>query len=502
MKEKLLGGLVVAVAMAAALLAPVGAQAGKETLVVDLVNEPATLDPHRQWNPDSYYAYRNIYDNMVTRDAAGNIVPQVATSWQAISDSVIEFKIRNDIRFHDGTPLTADDVVFSVKRIIDPDFKSPQLGQFNQIIDAEKVDDSTVRLTTDGPYPPLLAQLVKLSIVSKAYAQSVGDEGLNRNPMGSGPYKFVEWRSGVKVSLEANEDYWRGAPPFAKAEFRTVPDASTRIADLRTGRADIAVSLNADQAAELAGDSNLQVLSTPTERVAYLMMNTLSGPTADVRVRQAIAYAVDRKLIIDALLGGYSKPVNELLTPAHFGYDGGSQGYPFDPAKAKALLAEAGLSDGVEVEMITAPVFDQRIVQAIQQQLSDVGITMNIAMSDMRTFLQRRRGSPEEFGNLVFGRWSCACQDADGVLFPMFHTDSIWSKYSNKDLDKLLEAARVSLDEDERKKDYAAANALIQADAPSIALYQAAAIYGARKELGWQPTPNESLFIIDMTWTE
>src|SRR5262245_21846784 len=165
-------------AVAAALLIS-GAQAAKDNLVIDLVQEPSSLDPHGQWNPDSYFVYRNVFDNMVTRDDEGKIIPQVATAWKQIDDTTIEFTLRGDIKFHDGTPLTADDVVFSVKRITDPQFKSPQLGQFNKIVDATAVNPTTVRLKTDGAYPVLLAQLTKLSIVPKAYVEQIGDEKLN-----------------------------------------------------------------------------------------------------------------------------------------------------------------------------------------------------------------------------------------------------------------------------------------------------------------------------------
>ena len=477
------------------------AMASSDQLVVDLVNEPSTLDPHRQGNPDSYYVYRNIYDNLVTRNTAGEIVPQIATSWTIVDDTTVEFKIRTDVKFHDGSPLSADDVVFSIKRITDPEFKSPQLGQFNSIVDATATAPDTVVVKTGKPYPPLLAQLVKLSIVSKAYAEKVGDEQLNLAPMGSGPYKFVSWQKGVKVELAANADYWRGTPPFATAEFRAVKDAATRIADLRTGKADLIVSLNSDNAAELKSASNLEVLSAPTERVAYLMMNAQYGPLSDVKVRRAVAYALDRQLIIDALLGGYSKIINVLLTPAHFGYvEDGVKTYPYDPDKARALLTEAGYPDGVTVELVTAPVFDQRIVQAIQQQLSKVGITVDIAMGDMSTFLKRRRADPEGFGDMVFGRWSCACQDADGVLYAMFNSDSVWSKYANPELDVHLEAGRSAMDPDVRMIHYRKAHEIIANQVPSIALYQAAAIYGAKKGLQWTPTANESLFLMDMSW--
>ena len=199
--------LAVACAAILALGSVAPAQASKERFVVDLVNEPSSLDPQVQWNPDSYYVYRNIFDNLVTRDDKGEIVPQVATSWKYLSDNEIEFELRSDIAFHDGSKLTADDVVFSVKRITDRSFGSPQLGQFDKIIDAVADDAKTVTLITQGAYPALLAQLVKLSVVPKKVVEAVGKDAFNLAPVGSGPYKFGAWQRGVSVTLNRNDAY-------------------------------------------------------------------------------------------------------------------------------------------------------------------------------------------------------------------------------------------------------------------------------------------------------
>ena len=242
---------------------PAPAQGAKDTLSVDLPGEPASLDPHVQWDTDSYHVYRNIFDNLVTRNPDGKIVPQIAKAWRYENDTTLVLDIRTDVKFHDGTPLTVDDVAWSVQRIIDPAFKSPQLSQFNSIVKAEAVGTDKVRLTTSSPYPALLAQLVKLSIVPRAYVQKVGNEKFNVEPMGSGPYRFVSWQKGVRVTLAANESYWRGRPPFKTVTFQMVPDTATRIANLKTGRADIIRQLNPDDAASLKGESRLQILSVP-----------------------------------------------------------------------------------------------------------------------------------------------------------------------------------------------------------------------------------------------
>ncbi|WP_454658711.1 ABC transporter substrate-binding protein [Bosea beijingensis] len=478
------------------------AQASKERFVVDLVNEPSSLDPQVQWNPDSYYVYRNIFDNLVTRDDKGEIVPQVATSWKYLSDNEIEFELRSDIAFHDGSKLTADDVVFSVKRITDRSFGSPQLGQFDKITDAVALSPTKVKLTTSGAYPALLAQLVKLSIVPKAVVEAVGKDAFNLKPVGSGPYKFENWQRGVAVTLSRNDAYWGTKGPFPSVIFRAVPDSATRLANLQAGTSDLGVTLDSDQAAQLKTAAKAKPLTGLTERVAYLRLNTTKPPFDNVKVRQAAALAIDKEGLVEGLLGGFDKPVGQLLTPAIFGWVDGMPAAKYDLAKAKALVAEAGPAAKAEIELSTAPVFDQRIVQAVQQQLGEAGLNVKIAMSDMASYLKRAQAGPEGTSTLSFGRWSCACQDADGVLFPLLHKSSGWSAYRNPKTDGLLEEARQTLDKGKRLAAYKQVHEIVAADVPVIPLYQAVVIYGATKNLNFTPTPNESMFLNRMSWND
>ena len=477
------------------------AWAGRDLFVVDLIGNPASLDPQLQWDPDSYFVYRNVFDNLVTRDASGKIVPQVATAWAYQSDTQIVFTIRDDIKFEDGSKLTPDDVVFSIKRITDPSFKSPQLSQFDSIVAAEAVGTNQVRITTKSAYPVLLSQLAKLSIIPRAAVEKLGNEAFNQRPVGSGPYRITSFTRGVKVEMAANPSYWRGTPPFPRVEMRPVGNEETRIADVRTARADIVRVTLTDTADGLKGDAQVKVLFSPVERAAMLSLNALTGPTKDVRVRRAIAMAIDRNLIVEALLKGYAKVVDEPMTPANFGWADGLAGYKFDPAAAKALLKEAGIAPGTKISFPTAPSFDQRVVQAIQQMLSDVGLDAQIAMSDGPTYLRLRQGRPDEAGDVSFFRWSCGCQDADGVLFPLFHSSSQWAKYKNPEVDAGLEAARNVLDPDKRLGLYRKVLETLHTDIPSVPLYQDVMMFAARKELKWQPTPNEAFFLMDMSWT-
>ncbi len=478
------------------------ARADRADFQVDLASDPASLDPQVQWDPDSYAVYRNVFDNLVTRDVNGKIVPQVATAWKYLSDTKIAFTIRDGIAFQDGSRLTPADVAFSVKRITSPAFKSPQLSQFDQITDAEVTGPHEVTLTTKTAYPVLLSQLTKLSIVPQAVVQKLGDTGFNQAPLGSGPYRFVSRTQGVKVELAANPGYWRGAPPFPRVEMHPVPDESTRIADLRTGRADITRILSTDDADALKSDKTVKVVWTPTERVSMLELNALDGPTRDKRVREAIAHAIDRTTLIEALLKGYAKPVNEPLTPASFGFDPEIPAYGFSVAQAKSMLKQAGVAPGTKVSFLTSPAFDQRVVQALQQMLTDVGLDAQISTVDLATYLRLRQGRPDEAGDVSYFRWSCGCQDADGTLYPLFHSTSQWSKYRNPAVDQALDAARNTLDEKARLADYRTALQALHDDVAVVPLFQDVTMYAARKPVQFQPTANEAFFLFDMKWKE
>ena len=357
-----------------------------------------------------------------------------------------------------------------------------------------------MRVTTKTAYPVLLAQLTKLSIVPKAYVEAQGDQKFNQQPMGSGPYRFVSRTQGVSVVLEANPSYWRGKPPFARVEMHPVPDESTRIADVRTGRADITRILSTDDADQLRNDPAMNVLWTPTERVTMVALNAMDGPGKDRRVREAIASAVDRDTIIEALLKGYAKPVNEPLTPASFGFDETIPAYAYDQNRARALLKEAGVAPGTSVQLLTSPVFDQRIVQALQQMLADVGLKAEIKTVDLATYLKLRQGRPDEAGDVSYFRWSCGCQDADGTLFPLFHSSSAWAKYRSATVDKALEAARNTLDEGKRRAAYHEALTAIHDDVAAVPLFQDALMFVAKKPVRFQPAPSESFFLFDMGW--
>lgn len=502
-KKRILNGLL-AVALGALVLNPlVSAPASaKDLLTVDLINEPSTLDPQLQWNPDSYYVYRNIFDNLLTRDDKGEIAPEIAVEWKYLSDTEIELTLRDDVTFHDGQKLTAEDVVYSVKRITDPKLASPQLGQFNKIVDATVTGDNKVVLKTDGPYPALLAQLVKLSIVPKHIVEKVGKDAFNLNPVGSGPYKFAGWQRGVSVALDRNDAYWGTKGTFPKAVFRAVPDSATRLANVMAGAADLVVTLDSDQAAQLETNAVAKPLSVLTERVTFMRLNPNKAPLDNLSIRQAVAYAIDKQGITEGLLGDYDKPASEFLTPAHFGWVEGIDALPYNPEKAKELVAAAGDAAKEKIVLAVGSAVDARVVQALGQMITDVGLNVSIETTDMATYIKRMQSGTENSPGLSVGRWSCACQDADGILFPVLESSNDWSVYRNPTVDKLLNDARSTLDPAKRLEAYKQVHEIVATDIPLIPVYQVASIYGAAKNLEWQPTPNESLFLNRMKWND
>ncbi len=470
-----------------------------KTLVIDQSNSPATLDPGLQYDSDSVAVYRNIFDQLLRRNQSTmKIVPWVATSWKNVNPTTWIFNIRKGIKFTNGMPLTGADVAFSINRILSPSFASPQFANFS-VIQSATAKGQVVTIVTKAPSATLLTYLTTLSIVPEQYVQQVGNQAFDLHPIGSGPYKLVKWVQGSEVLLAANNSYWAGKPPYPSVEFRTVPNAASRVADLQSGAADIALTLSPDNAAQLKGSTGIKVIADPTEAVADLYMNSLQGPTQSLQVRKAIAYAINYSSLIKNVNLGYAKPVKEVLTPDSFGYTNTVPGFSYDPAKAKQLLAASG-NPHPSLVFPTSPAFSPTVVQAIQADLEAVGFRVSIVTTDQPTFLQKIQSPAHNWGQIRYGIWNCGCADADGTIYPLFHSGSVWSSYSNAQFDQLVTAARTTLNTAQRKQDYREAFAVLQKTVPAVGLWQYYAIYGVNKNITWNPGPQETLFIPQIHW--
>ncbi|WP_329140104.1 ABC transporter substrate-binding protein [Streptomyces sp. NBC_01476] len=468
------------------------------SLTADLASYPASLDPGLQYDTDSYSVYRNIFDQLLHRDPKTNkIVPWLATTWKQTDPKTWVFTLRDGVKFSDGSALTAADAAFSIQRILDPKLASQQNANFSAIASATG-SGNTLTITTKYPSPTLLSYLTTLSVVPMADVQKAGNAAFNLHPVGSGPYTFVSSIPGSQVVLKRNDAWWGPKPQIAGVTFRAVPSGASRVADLKSGKADIADSMTPDSATQLTGSANLKVLSAPTERVSYLAFNTIKGgATNDPKVRQAISMAIDYKSLISNLEQGYAKPVNSVLTPLATGYPTALPGYTFDKAKAKSLIQQAG-AQGKTIVMATSPTYDPQIVQSIQANIQDIGLKVSIQNTDQATYLKKVQSPTHDWGSIRFGQWSCSCLDADGVAYPLFHTGTIWSSYSNPSFDALVDKARETITPATRTGLYAQAYGILAQDLPGIGLFQIDAIYGASTKLQWTPDAQQSFFVADM----
>ncbi|MDA5147042.1 ABC transporter substrate-binding protein [Streptomyces sp. AD681] len=494
-----LAALLAATLTACALPTTTGGSApGSARLTADLAGYPSSLDPGLQYDTASYSVYRNIFDQLLHRNRDTNEpVPWLATHWRRTNPTTWVFTLRDDVRFSDGSRLTAKDAAFSIQRILDPKFGSQQNANFSAIASATG-SGHTLTIRTKYPSPTLLTYLTTLSVVPEAYVKKVGDDRFNQRPMGSGPYKFASSIPGSQVVLERNDSYWGKRPPIRDVTFRAVPSAASRVADLTSGKADIADAMTPDTAIQMKGVSNLKVLSAPTERVSYLAFNTLNGgPTEDARVRRAISLAIDYKALIEALEQGYGKRVGGVLTPLAIGYPKQLRPYSYDPDEARRLVEEAG-AEGKSVVMATSPAFDPQIVQVIQANIQDVGLKVEIRNSDQATYLKKVQGPAHDWGSIRFGQWSCSCLDADGVIYPLFRSGTVWSSYENPAFDKLVDRARRTIDPAARDRLYSEAYKILGEDTPGIGLFQVYSIYGANKRLVWEPDAQQSFYVADM----
>ncbi|MCI2416941.1 ABC transporter substrate-binding protein [Saccharopolyspora sp. K220] len=477
---------------------PATASRGPGTVVIDTANYPSTLDPGKQYDTDTYSVYRNIFDQLLRRDSRTNaVVPWLATAWRQTDPVTWRFTMRQGVTFSDGSPLTANDAAFSINRILDKKFGSQQYANFS-VISQASADGADLVVRTSVPSPTLLSYLTTLSVVPQAYVQRVGDKKFAVAPIGSGPFVLQSATAGSEVVLQANPRWWGPPTQIRTAVFRAVPNMASRVADLQSRKADLATTLTPDAADQIRRDPKLAILSTPTERVAYVAFNAIGGgPTNDPRVRKAIAEAIDYDALIHNLQRGYAQPINSMATPLAFGYDTSLPNNKHDPEDAKRLLREAG-AVGAKLVMATSPSFDPQVVQAIQADLAAVGLQVEIQNSDQATYLKKVQDPAHNWGSVRFGRWSCSCLDSDGVIYPLFHTGEIWSSYSNPEFDGLVEQAREVTDPQHRMALYRAAFELLNRDLPGIGLFQSYAIYGANSRLQWTPDASESLFLDQM----
>ena len=479
---------------------PPAAPAEEKVLTIAQQSDAFSMDPTQHTQKPTGSILFQIYDPLVIMQPDGTIAPGLATSWEQTNQLHWIFNLRDGVKFTNGEPMNADAVVYSINRAIDPETNSPYLSRVNNIVAAEKVDDLTVQITTKEPDPILLSRLHQMSfpmlIVPPEYTEANGGIIPDDAPVGTGPYKFVEWVKDDHVTLEANPDYWGGKPAFNKVIFKPIPETSARISALKNNEVDIAANIPPELVESIESNPGTTTVEVASDYLYFIGINTETVDAfKDVRVRQALNYAVDKDAILENIMLGHGVPIAVTMTQNGFGYPDGLEPYPYDPEKAKALLADAGYPDGFGPVVFMSRngryVKDAEIVQAVAQYLNEVGVKTEIQFVESGVWGDL--GNSHARGDINFPGWSG--MDPDLVWYPILHCGEFQSYYCNPDLDKLLEEGRNTIDQAKREEVYQQAGEIIFEDAPHIPLMQPTLIFGINDALSWQPNPAD---IIDL----
>jgi peptide/nickel transport system substrate-binding protein len=456
------------------------------TLVVGLVAEPVALDPAQVTDLNSNRVGRRVVETLVAfAEESTQIVPGLAESWTISKDGLTyTFKLRKGIAFHDGTAFNAQAVKFSIERQINPEHPANKLGKypfagyfFGNVKAVEVLSDERVAFLLKEPRASFLAVLTAgaASIVSPTAVLKLGPD-YPMKPVGTGPFKFVSWDRGQRVVLEKNASYWKFPVKLDRVVYRPIVEDQARLTELLTGQLDLIVGVPADYVAQLEGNQKVGLLKQTGVHVWYLGINNQKKPFDDRRVRQALNYAVDKDAIVRDVLKGTGAPSKGPVQPNTWGAEPALKAYPYDPARAKKLLAEAGYPNGFSTTLwvpesgsgMQAPVAMSTVIQS---NLKAVGV--NVAMQTMEwgAYLAKLRSKEQELFALS---WMAGMEDPDMVMYPLLHS-SQWTPngpnralYKNDKFDELLAQARHTTDQAKRATLYRQAQKILVEDAPWI----------------------------------
>jgi len=501
------------------------ASAGK-TFTFALSSDVVGLDPANVTDGNSLYVTHQIFETLLNYAPTNtNLVPGLATSWDNSPDGKTwTLHLRQGVKFQDGTDFNAQAVKFDFDRMRLKDnpyrydgnfaYYESMFGGFPGVIsDVQAVDDNTVKFVLTKPFAPFLADLAMptFAIASPAAIKKYGADFM-KNPVGTGPFTFVSWEKGQKVTLKRNDNYWGPKPALSQVVFQDIPDNSARLMALKSGSIDAMIGLNPDDYKTVKADPNLQILLRAPNNVGYLAMNNLHKPFDNVKVRQAVAYAIDKKAIADAFYAGLGQVATNPMPPTLWGFNKDVQGYPYDPAKAKELLKEAGFPNGFSTTLWAMPVArpympqPTEIAQAIQTDLAKVGIQAKIVTYDWATYLAK--GENGEHDMYLLG-WTGDNGDPDDFLYVLLGKDNATkgsatnvSFYQNDQVNNLLKQAQTVSDQSQRAALYEQAETIINQDEPMVPLvYSQDAVIAKKtvKNLIPHPTGTESFAGVDIS---
>ncbi|MGD6834883.1 glutathione ABC transporter substrate-binding protein [Sutcliffiella halmapala] len=465
-----------------------GEDAGKEggELVFVISQDAPTLDPHGMNDTATTNATTQLFDRLTEYAADGSVVPALAESFEAVDDTTWEFKLKEGVKFHDGTDFNADAVKMTIERIIDPEFASPRAVVLNMITEVVVVDDYTVQFKTEKPFAPLPAHLAhnagSIIAPSAIEEENSGGKKVSENPVGTGPFKFVSWSTGSEMIFEKNADYWGEKKAAVDTlKFVVVPEQATRMAMLETGDAHVA-QVGASDVERAKGMADVTITSEKSTRMDYLGFNMQKAPYDNLKVRQAISMAINKSDVVDGILDGQGVPAVGPLAPTVVGNYQELKPLDYDVEAAKKLMEEAGFADGFETTLFVNEGNKERsdIALLVQDQLADIGITVNIETIEWGAFLEKTAAGEHEL--FILG-WTTVTADADYGLYALFHSSAFGapgnrSFYKNERVDELLDLGRSETDQAKRDEAYKEISEILVEEAPMVYLQHPDFIYG------------------------
>ena len=472
------------------------AQEPKELVIVQ-GTEPQTMDMQMITAQAVVNVGHHISETLLDYNVDMELQPLLAVSWEQIEPTVWQYKLREGVKFSNGEPFNAEQVEFSFERVMDPDSTSMRKGETRWVTEVEVVDEYTVNIHTDSVIPLFDLYLSKFPMVPEGYVTEVGDEVFAREPIGTGPFILQEWVKDDHLTMVRNPEYWGPAPKVDILTFRTVPDISSRVATLLAGEADIVMDLQPATLAEVEKRDSLTVVKKPEMRCLFLKFNTrIESPLEDVRVRQAFNYAINKEAIVQTVLNGYGSVLQgQPVSPEYWGFNTELDAYPYDPEKAKELLAEAGYPDGFEIRM-SCPrgryMMDAEICQAVAGQLREAGITLDL---ELREFGVHNKEFYTQQGGPIFLVGYMSNPDAARML-SIFHSSHPNSQREDATLDVMIDAAISETDKDKRLELTWEALEYFREDAPLAFLHQQPLLVGVHARVqNFDPYPDGRIYL-------
>lgn len=477
----------------------------EKSVIVGISASVETLDPANYRDRTTESVLRNIFDGLVTPGEDGETEPLIAESWENPSPTEWIFKIKEGVKFHDGSDLTVEDVVFTFERVLHEGAMggetSPRQGLLGPLEKVEAVDDTHVKFTFEDPWPIFLKMLPHQQIVPKAYLEEVGDEEFRQKPIGAGAFKFVEGNLDDRIILEKFEDYHNGAPDIDYLVFDVIPETSSRVSALQTGEVHRINALSPTLAKELMDDDRIEVKDVNSTRAYMAEMNTSIEPFNDPKVRQAMNYAVDMDNIIESIFGDYAIRLPGPMLIDSFAHHDELEFYEYNPEKAKELLKEAGYEDGFSL-IIDTEEKNKEVAEAIAANLREIGIDASARVWDLAVLRDMLLDGERQ---MYVGDWGNSTLDPYDFLNPKLKTGDRgnYSLYSNPRVDELLELGDVEQDEAKREEYYKEIQEIIYEDAPWIFGYTVKEIEAGQVGLkNWAPSPDGMLYMSKVTLEE